>query len=360
MDTTAGSLESATPLRMGAWPWGQRALTRIEELKALCQEMALRPNAAVNAAELARDAREHLGRAARAVHQKRSPWGRSGVFIDTIETSLHAAQCLMLRYMPLGDLEARLPELIAIIREHLPAQDPRRVAVEELLQAPHASSLLTEPKRETVATAVEAALAAQEQEQVRVRSFRNIVYGVTACLTLLAVGLGILMAANPKLMPICFQPQGQIVCPSASQPVPSHVEDPDPLFAELATRADYFVIELVGLTAAAVAAAASLRQLRGTSVPYSVPLALSLLKLPTGALTAVLGLLLMRGQFIPGLSALDTSAQIIAWAIVFGYAQQLFTRLVDQRGQALLNSVGGAENATLMDQRMAPEPTPKP
>lgn len=27
---------------------------------------------------------------------------------------------------------------------------------------------------------------------------------------------------------------------------------------------------------------------------------------------------------------------------VFGYAQQLFTRLVDERGQAILNAVGGA------------------
>jgi hypothetical protein len=96
----------------------------------------------------------------------------------------------------------------------------------------------------------------------------------------------------------------------------------------------------VGLVAAAVASAATLRQLRGTSVPYSIPLALALLKLPTGALTAVLGLLLMRGEFIPGLSALDTSAQIIAWAVVFGYAQQVFTRFVDDKARGVLDEIG--------------------
>jgi len=47
----------------------------------------------------------------------------------------------------------------------------------------------------------------------------------------------------------------------------------------------------------------------------------------------------MRGQFVPGLSALDTSAQILAWALVFGYAQQLFTRLVDQQAHSVLNTV---------------------
>jgi hypothetical protein len=72
-----------------------------------------------------------------------------------------------------------------------------------------------------------------------------------------------------------------------------------------------------------------------------VPVALALLKLPTGALTAVLGLLLMSGEFVPGLTSLDSSAQIIAWAIVLGYAQQIFTRFVDNQGQAVLNAVGG-------------------
>jgi hypothetical protein len=57
----------------------------------------------------------------------------------------------------------------------------------------------------------------------------------------------------------------------------------------------------------------------------------------------------MRGQFVPGLSALDTSAQILAWALIFGYAQQLFTRLVDQQGQTILNNVRSSES---------PQPSP--
>lgn len=35
-------------------------------------------------------------------------------------------------------------------------------------------------------------------------------------------------------------------------------------------------------------------------------------------------------------------AQIIAWAIVLGYAQQLFTRLVDQQAHVVLDDVGGS------------------
>jgi hypothetical protein len=75
--------------------------------------------------------------------------------------------------------------------------------------------------------------------------------------------------------------------------------------------------------------------------------AVARLKLPAGLLTAVLGLLLMRGEFIAGLSALDSSEQIVAWAIWLGYAQQLLIRFVDQLANTALESVGGPANPQL-------------
>jgi hypothetical protein len=76
-----------------------------------------------------------------------------------------------------------------------------------------------------------------------------------------------------------------------------------------------------------------------------------MLKVFIGALTAFLGLELVRAEFIPGLTALDSSAQIIAWAVVLGYAQQLFTRAIDQQAQTLLSE---AQEPT------APPPPPAP
>ena len=108
-----------------------------------------------------------------------------------------------------------------------------------------------------------------------------------------------------------------------------------------ASSADYPVVALAGLLAAVVAGIATLRKMRGTSTPYRVPLALAILKLPAGALTAVVGLILMRGGFVPGLTALDSPAQIVAWAVIFGYSQQLITGLVDQQAQGVLTDVGG-------------------
>jgi hypothetical protein len=179
-------------------------------------------------------------------------------------------------------------------------------------------------------------------------------------LAVLAIGVAITGFFRPTLFPLCFAPEeagrATVVCPTAqSEPfVPAGGEaqdgvrtrDIDEVVAETASRQDLIVVELVGLTAAAIASAAAIRRIKGSSERYGLPVALAALKLPTGALTAFLGLLLMRGQFVPGLTALDTSAQILAWALVFGYAQELFTRLVDQQGQTVLDSVRGADKGT--------------
>jgi hypothetical protein len=170
---------------------------------------------------------------------------------------------------------------------------------------------------------------------------------------LLAVGVAVMGFLFPTVVSVCFQPEkgGQtlVVCPtaqsvlgSAGEPGPTIVRVND-VIAKTVKREDLLVIEAIGLTAAALAAAAALRGIRGSSEPYGLPVVLAALKLPTGAITAFLGLLLMRGQFAPGLSALDTPAQIIAWAVIFGYAQQLFTHFVDQQAHTVLNAVRGAD-----------------
>ena len=99
--------------------------------------------------------------------------------------------------------------------------------------------------------------------------------------------------------------------------------------------------------------ALAIRHLQGSSTPYDVPVALSLLKLPSGALLALVGLLFVRGGFVPGLSQLDSQPQILAYAFLFGSAQQLVTRLIDRQAQDILTKVPSKEPTT-------PKPEPPP
>jgi hypothetical protein len=187
-----------------------------------------------------------------------------------------------------------------------------------------------------------------------VRSFRNVLTVAGALLAALATALVVVGLLNPTAIPLCFAPeeagQAVVVCPTAQsapfstdQAVGATARDVDDAVGDTVRPIDVLLVALVGLSAAAVAAAAAIRGIRGSSEPHGLPVAVAVLKLPTGAVTAILGLLLMRGQFVPGLSALDTSGQILAWALVFGYAQQLFTRLVDQQAHTVLGAVRGED-----------------
>jgi hypothetical protein len=96
---------------------------------------------------------------------------------------------------------------------------------------------------------------------------------------------------------------------------------------------DMIIVAGLGLLGGALAATVAIRKVRGTSTPYNVPIALALLKVPTGSLTAVAGIVLLAGEVVPGLSALDSQPQVLAYALVLGYAQQAATRFLDDRGQ---------------------------
>jgi hypothetical protein len=68
-------------------------------------------------------------------------------------------------------------------------------------------------------------------------------------------------------------------------------------------------------------------------------------KLPLGAFTAVTGLLLLGADFVPGFSELDSQRQILAYALAFGYAQQVVSRLIDDRARTIVGRLPVAQPA---------------
>jgi len=322
--------------------WREDALARIAELEMLTvMARARTTETGAVADEMAASIRRHLDTAREAAARRSGRRaGLAGADVTRVLTNIHAVEADLLRLAPIDYLFGQLSTLQAYVREHLPPRDPRRARLDAIVRAAEREQL-EESQRGAVVAAAREANAEARREVTRVRSFRNVLLVTAAILALAAIGVAALGIAEPGAIPLCFHPDDKVVCPTAENPVARDVLDIDATVARTASHWDLPMVELVGLIAAAVAAAVSLRAIKGTSTPYGLPVALALLKLPTGALTAFLGLLLMRGQFVPGLSALDSSAQIIAWAVVFGYAQQLFTGMVDTQAQTVLDDVSG-------------------
>jgi hypothetical protein len=347
--------------------WREGTLTRARELASQTTWAAQRCAEATSKTFV--DAIEvHLAAAREAGEDGRRFTDKAA--LERAMSNLDAAEALLLSIAPADYLLGRLPGVRNDVVRHLSPSDSRRRELEQVAQhvgmgesptgTPPALPerlCIVDQERLIIATAFRAAASGALREQLRVRSFRNVLLVSGGLLAVLATVLAVVGLLSPTTLPLCFAPEeaGQaiVVCPtgqsapfSTDRTTGATATDVDDAVSATAHAGDVLLVELVGLAAAAVAAAAAIRKIRGSSEPHGLPVALAVLKLPTGAVTALLGILLMRGGFVPGLSALDTSAQILAWALVFGYAQQLFTRLVDQRADSVLQSVrGGGDQA---------------
>jgi hypothetical protein len=371
--------------------WREGTLTRVKELESLCRWMQQgQPSGTRDmlsaAVQSHLEAATQAAQAAKLNPKKRFRPFRNGSLRARAMSNLDAAEAQLLSFAPPEYLLGQIPSLLNHVRCHLIPTDPRRVEFERITQKlgvkdpdhpllEHKEQEFEKKKQRVceeriqIVSATRAASSAALREQERLRSFGNVLAVTTFLMTVLAVGIAVTGWFYPTLIPLCFAPQeggtAVVVCPTAQSdpftvspptgadaaPAGTPLVDIDDAITNTATPRDLIVVELVGLTAAAVAAASAIRGIKGSSERFGLPVALALFKLPLGAITAFLGLLLMRGQFVPGLTALDTSAQILAWALVFGYAQQLFTRMVDRQGQVVLDSVRGADKAQ-------PVPTP--
>jgi hypothetical protein len=325
------------------------------------------------AAAVPEEARRDLDPAGTA--RSRSSLGRlvegwSGAAVRRAFVNLHAAELAMVPLLTEEQLSARIPEALARL-EKLHRSDQRRREAELVLRNEKPGPR----RRAAYAEALRLGYEIKDTRHAQVRSFRNIVYGTTVVLAAIVVVLCVVGASFPDAIPLCFAPAdpttttaaGQAapaagefntVCPSEEQP-----PDPNQATRRLPAPGDVTLTALFGLLGGALSGAFAIRNLQGTSTPYAVPVALSLLKLPSGALTAIVGILLVRGEFIPGLSQLDNQPQILAYAFVFGVAQQIATRYVDARAQQLLSTVpskaaGDRAQGSTADPDDGPAPAP--
>ena len=284
----------------------------------------------------------------RSVYEITRPTGRRyfalvdrwrGASIERAYRSVHAADILLVQLLPMDHLEPKIRSMMAGARTTLDAEDPRLLEMDRLTSEPSDACQSASATRAALQEAMRISYAAYDQRHVRVRHFRNLLFCSAALLALLMGVFAVIVYHYPTAVSFCFNPPNPpveptgptimtrpyTVCPSGNDKLPS--------------VADVLIVAGLGSMGGALAAAFSIPKI-GTSIfPYQVPIATAVLKIPSGALTGIVGIILLGGHFVPGFSELDEQRQILAYAIVFGYAQQLATRFVDDRAQSLHASV---------------------
>ncbi|MFD5335410.1 hypothetical protein [Streptomyces hawaiiensis] len=339
--------------------WRARARARITYLEAELEHESVRREADDRMA-LIEGMRGHLEKARSAADEDfgwRWLWSGSAAR-EGVCSNIRSAEVLLIQLVSDEEAAGRASEVMALVKDHLDADDPRRVRLALRLR-PIISGDITGSDRDLMARALDAAYCSLDDELARVRSLRNILWAATVLVLAGVVSLALYGWFSPSSLSLCFSPgnssrgEVDVVCPTAEHHIRQAEGAPriDP--SSRADPTDILTVEIAGLAGAALTVIASLRRIRGTDSPYMLPLASAVLKFPTGALSAFLGLLLIRGAFVPGLSDLDSRAQVLAWAAAFGAAQHLVTRLVDDRAQMTLSEVGRTTDAVVDPERVA-------
>lgn len=342
-----------------------------------------RPSASAGACHAGEAAKKHLddARQAAGVPARQPRTARlanvwSGALVCGAFANLHAAKVVLVDRYAEEDIQAAAPGVLARLQTCLPPDDQRRQRTEALFGSQisgvpadaHSQGWRTgedriQPakrrpltsrghsgcsagelalRRAALRDAMQVSYDAADEQYARLRSFRNVLITGAVLLSMLVIALCLLGARNPKAIPLCFNPSSTTAA-AAAKVTQKACPTSEMANTNAPRGGDVAIVALMGVLGGALSATFAVQKLRGTPSPYAVPVTLAFFKLPAGALTAVAGLLLIKGDFVPGFSQLDSQGQILAYAIVFGVAQHLVTRLVDQRADDMMSSLPSKE-----------------
>jgi hypothetical protein len=236
----------------------------------------------------------------------------SGAAITEAWESIHHAELALLTVEPERDARGILPRLLAWIESAI--EDPKRLARHEKELAAQIEGGAFEPVR--VRAALMDVIAANRDRYANLRVFRNILISVTALLATLVIVVITWHAANPDFLSLC--PEGATTCLSGPP------------------KAEVALVALLGAIGGSLALAFGLSESERAPSRYDPKVWLAFLKPVTGAVTAILGVIFIQAEFVVK-PAGESPYLLLVYAILFGFSQQLFTRVADRRAEALIN-----------------------
>jgi hypothetical protein len=241
--------------------------------------------------------------------------------------SLHAAEADSLLLLDADQLKAKLPSVYEQAVAYLSKGDKRITAVTNLMSP---SAALNPSADGCVAwEALTYANKKEDQQQLQVRDFRTTLGASFIVALAVAVGLGFAAHFHPAYFPFCVLKAASktaLICPSGgSQP----------------SASDAPLVMGMGALGGILSFVISLSVINPPGVRYSLSAVQGLLKVALGALTAVLGIMVLSTLLSTDSSVLNSQLKLLVAAAVFGYSQQLFTSVLDRKGTNLQDAAAG-------------------
>jgi hypothetical protein len=232
---------------------------------------------------------------------------------------VHRAEADMVLVEANEDVRSTLPWLRAWVQSAM-APGYRRSLYEKQLKEQIESRDTLE--RVVIRQAHKDVIHSNSERFVALRGFRNTLVLVTLMLVALVGILAVWHALDPDFLELCMGASGDgeaARCVSGSE----------------SARFDVFLVALVGSLGGMLAIALGLGEKATAPSRYDPKAWQALLKPAAGAATALGGVLLVQADVVVGPTSSPSEALYLSYALIFGFSQQLFTRLVDKRAGVL-------------------------
>jgi hypothetical protein len=292
VDTTSPTVDAAPATEVGSSNWRSVVLRQAQRLS---DELTAMPatNLAAAPAPLLEQVRDHIEAAHEIARDAPRSWKRlrnwwTGNAVETAWNHLQTAREDMMMFAPASGVRAQLASLQRRLAKTSPdpAHDPQLAAIKDIAATDGDLSL---EQREQIRAAHEH-VRMTEDDHSEARSFRNNLLLWTGGLAIASIVLAIIQDLG----------------------------------------FDYLA---VGAGAGMLTTALAWRSLTHLDGPFAVSTAQAMLKVPAGAVAALLGVVLVRSGVISGLNVSASTAY--GYAVVFGLSQQALTQVVDNAAKKI-------------------------
>ncbi|GEL94706.1 hypothetical protein [Cellulomonas composti] len=277
-----------------------------------------------------------------------SDQGGDGAPAEAAWKALHDGQALLPLVVPQDALPLHLVDAQRRAGRRLPAGSPVRRAVESpRLAARVAKGKATTADRLVLHRAMSDAFEVGDSDHAQQRSWvRRIWFMFVVAVVALGAAVGFAYLF-PVTMPLCAPhaamaaqavADGGSASDAATAVCPSGGTAP--------TGDDALTIAFLGALGACLVVIAAVRRSQPSTSPYSLTPALSALRIPFGGLTALIGILLLQSGAVPGIVGLATISQMAVYAVIFGFAQETVTRLLENRARDVDTGTAAPQAAT--------------
>ena len=236
----------------------------------------------------------------------------TGSAITRAWEAVHNAELALVNIERKKDVRARLAYLLAWIRLAIEEKE-RRELHETGLEAQIADK--SKFDRVQVRRALIDVIAANGNRYANLRVFRNVLIFATGLMAALVAIAAAWHALNPGFLTLC--PEGAKTCLGAPQ------------------KTEVALVALLGVLGGTLSLALGLTETDVAPSRYDPKRWQAFLKPVTGAVTAVLGIMFVQAGFLVPIGGTKNYA-LLAYAVLFGFSQQLFTRYVDRKAEVLM------------------------